>query len=251
MSPFENLILHTESNSIERNPAQIQSAAEPLPLPPIRRPRRRTATAANDFIRAVNSTESSSSRNRSARSNLTRVTTQNSTESRRNSPARQSDLAEVITQNSTENRRNSPSGQSNLVGVTQEEVRRGHTYQELGTPTVQIRREVAETARRSILDLSTENVVNLDETLQDDVSAVADFIPAVPASVVTSSLPSVTEICDAIKEHKKNFISGDEENPLLMEVKREDVLKDALGIIRFFQQDLHNPLRISLLENLE
>ncbi|CAC5365484.1 unnamed protein product [Mytilus coruscus] len=221
------------SSSIEINPVQIQSAAEPLPLPPIRHPRRRTATAANDFIRAVNSTESSSSsRNTgSARSNLTRVTTQNSTESRRNSPARQSDLAEVITQNSTENRRNSPSGQSNLVGVTQEEVRRGHRYQELGTPIVQIRREVAETARRSILDLSTENVVNLDETLQNDVFIVADFIPAVPASVVTSSLPSVTEICDAIKEHKKNFISGDEENPLLME-------------------DLHNPLRISFVGEL-
>ncbi|VDI34139.1 Hypothetical predicted protein [Mytilus galloprovincialis] len=88
------------------------------------------------------------------------------------------------------------------------------------------------------------NVVNMNETLQDDVSAVADFISPVPASVVTSSMLSVTEICDAIKEHKTNFISGDEENPLLMEVKREDVLKDTLGIIRFSQQGLHNPLRI-------
>lgn len=57
----------------------------------------------------------------------------------------------------------------------------------------------------------------------------------------------MSEIKDLIGSHRANFISSDVENPLMMEVRRDCVMVDALSYIRVAQDDLNRPLHISFI----
>lgn len=48
-----------------------------------------------------------------------------------------------------------------------------------------------------------------------------------------------------LKDHKDSFIKNDAEDPLLMEVRRESILEDALAVISVSQEDLNSQLRIA------
>ena len=62
------------------------------------------------------------------------------------------------------------------------------------------------------------------------------------------SNPIATEdIQELVKKHKEDFISSDVENPLLFEVRRANVVTDALSYIRVAQDDLNKPLHISFI----
>ena len=55
---------------------------------------------------------------------------------------------------------------------------------------------------------------------------------------------AVGDIREFIVQHRGNFINMQSEDPLLLEVRRQHVLADSLAIMRYSQEDLHNPLQI-------
>ncbi|CAG2186450.1 unnamed protein product [Mytilus edulis] len=59
-----------------------------------------------------------------------------------------------------------------------------------------------------------KNVINMNETLQDDVSAVADFIPPVPASVVTRT--RLRQSAEQPSPEPSDYESSDEELDVLV-----------------------------------
>ncbi|XP_062570140.1 SUMO-interacting motif-containing protein 1-like [Saccostrea cucullata] len=118
-----------------------------------------------------------------------------------------------------------------------------------GTPTVQFREANPSVNNagpvRQLIDLETRSFITPSiENAIIDHNRINDFVPEVLPSVLSRPSSSVDDIKEFILQNRENFINMRSEDPLLLEVRREHVLMDAIAIIRYSQEDLHSPLQI-------
>ncbi|XP_052094530.1 uncharacterized protein LOC127730269 isoform X2 [Mytilus californianus] len=183
------------------------------------RQRRRTAIAADDFIHAVVAPEAS----------ISPSTRRNRALSSPRVVASRSNVSETTTQ----------------------------AYHTAGTPTVLFRSTAVptsteQTATEQYEQLSTPvNPLSLMDVTRDlavdvnNINAIFEDIPEVGLFGDIGQNECTENFRKKIKEHKELFIHNDSDDPLLMEVRRENPVQDSLAFISISQDDLHSPLRIS------
>ncbi|XP_052223181.1 uncharacterized protein LOC127839055 isoform X1 [Dreissena polymorpha] len=105
-------------------------------------------------------------------------------------------------------------------------------YEPAGTPTVLFRRQ------QTLFDIARDIEQPDDQTANQSSAVLNEFIPAVQTA--QAILPSC--ITDTARERLQQLasmcITGPITDPMLLEVRRNHVMKDVLGTIRYSQDDL-------------
>ncbi|CAC5387179.1 NAB [Mytilus coruscus] len=95
---------------------------------------------------------------------------------------------------------------------------------------------------------SSQDIMDITRELHGNdtnTHTLNDFLPEIEPFGDVGQNSSVDALKDVLKHYRKLTIYPiSEENELLMEVRRGNVLLDAIAIIRISEDDLHNPLRI-------
>ncbi|CAC5377372.1 unnamed protein product [Mytilus coruscus] len=93
----------------------------------------------------------------------------------------------------------------------------------------------------------TEIYVCTCVVVEDESASIGKFIERYGSDIqkTVCCKMSTENFRKKIKKSKDLFIHNDSEDPLLMEVRRENPMQDYLAFISISQDDLHSPLRLS------
>ncbi|KAH3795258.1 hypothetical protein DPMN_148807 [Dreissena polymorpha] len=114
-------------------------------------------------------------------------------------------------------------------------------YEPAGTPTVLFRRQ------QTVFDIARDKDQPDDQTANQSSAVLNEFIPAVQTA--QAILPSgITDNArERLQQLASTCITGPITIPMLLEVRRNHVMKDALGTIRYSQDDLSSKLQIKFI----